>query len=859
MEWVVRGIVFTFPGLLPWLLFRSTLENRDSPGGVGLLVMIPAASVYAIAFAVRTVTTTTWLWYGAANIGLAAIASTAVGWFLLTTEFTGYIERPRRALGGFGLLLLIDQIFAWTNPLHHRYYEPIASISLPTAGIAQIGGPLFQLHALGAYLIIFLGILACLSGAISSRGIRRTQNLVLIGAVALPVGANISFFAQLTARNYTSVMFVPAVFILAWVLFEADFFDVVSRGRELAVENIDNPIVIVDENNDVVETNPAARKLVHTDPEFEKMSLVEFFAPVCEQFKLLDLPGELETEITITQEGGQRYFDLRSSRLKNEADAPGGWVITLHEITQVKRREQALQQLHTKTATIVEEEERSSICSAAVSAINDVLGIAEVGVYFYNRRQEALIPVDTTEAFDELWTTDQPECESANSLLWAVYESGTNIQLTDRRALERVFPEDDGSVERALLLPLGTHGLLVIPAVTPTTLSEIEANFARLLSTSIETALDKARREQGLKTVQTVSRDALTATTTDEMVETVLSQLPETLDFPLAAIWEYDSPTHQLQPVGSTGPADSLFDETPVFTPGNSIAWRAFQEQETKLISSISDYPDAYDSDSVIRSEVISPIDGFGVFAAGSLHAESFTENEQQILASLSTNLQAAAQLIERRRDMRLLDQVLGRILRHNLRNELTVIKGYAQQIEDEPEESPPIGKNIIEAADRLEKTTANAQTMREVVSNRDDTTTVALTELVTDAVDTVQDEFPSAEIHLNCATAVTVTAHPNIHDAVRQLIRNGIEHNTSVVPTVDVQVFETEGGPKIEVADNGPGIPRNELTVLDKHGESALEHGSGAGLWVIDRVATYSNIALEFSTDSGTTASLTF
>lgn len=860
MEWVVRGLFFTLPGLLPWILFRRTLENHDSPGAVGLLVTIPAVSVYAIGFAVRTVTTTPWVWYVAANVGLGAIATAGVGWFLLSTEYTGYIKQPQRLLAAFSVLLLIDQILAWTNPFHHLYYDPIASLSLPTAGIAPIGGPLFQFHAVGAYLLVLLGILACLAEAASSQGIRRTQNFVLIGAVALPAGANVSYLVQLTTQNYTSLMFVATVFILAWVLFEADFFDVVPRGRERAVRNMDDPIVVIDDSNEIVETNPAARRVVNIESGVVGMPLTEFFAPFSEQFEALDLPSELETEITLAQANGQRHFDLRCSRLTRESNETGGWVITLHEITQVKQREQILQQLHTKTATIINQSDRSSICSAAVNAITDVLSIAEVGVYCYNRREEALIPADTTEAFDQLWNTDQAERQSAKSLLWAVYISNTNIRITDRRELQRVFPDEGDSLNSAILLPLGSHGILVIPEVSTGAIGEIETNFAQLLSTSIETALDRARREQGLKTVQNVSRDVLTAKTTDEMAEVVLSQLPEALDFPLAAIWEHDPSTQQLQPLGSTGPADPLFDETPVFEPGNSIAWQAFQQQKTKLISKISNYPEAYDPESVIQSEVISSIDEFGVFAAGSIHPKSFTENERMILASLSTNLQAAAQLIERRRDMQLLDQVLGRILRHNLRNELTVIKGYAQTIEPESDESAPqIDENIIAAAERLEKTATNAQTMREVVRNRDDTTTVSLGGLVADTVDKIRDEFHTAEIQLECEADATVTAHPNIHDAVRQLIRNGIEHNTSDSPVVNIQVFVADDSPKIEVSDNGPGIPRDELTVLNKHGESALEHGSGAGLWVIDRVASYSNVSLDFSVDSGTTVTLTF
>jgi sensor histidine kinase regulating citrate/malate metabolism len=37
-----------------------------------------------------------------------------------------------------------------------------------------------------------------------------------------------------------------------------------------------------------------------------------------------------------------------------------------------------------------------------------------------------------------------------------------------------------------------------------------------------------------------------------------------------------------------------------------------------------------------------------------------------------------------------------------------------------------------------------------------------------------------------------------------------------------------------IAVADNGPGIPDHEQQVLEAGEESALEHGSGLGLWAV-------------------------
>ena len=40
---------------------------------------------------------------------------------------------------------------------------------------------------------------------------------------------------------------------------------------------------------------------------------------------------------------------------------------------------------------------------------------------------------------------------------------------------------------------------------------------------------------------------------------------------------------------------------------------------------------------------------------------------------------------------------------------------------------------------------------------------------------------------------------------------------------------------------------------------ESDLQHGSGAGLWLVDRLADYSNASVEFTVEDGTAVRLTF
>jgi signal transduction histidine kinase len=70
------------------------------------------------------------------------------------------------------------------------------------------------------------------------------------------------------------------------------------------------------------------------------------------------------------------------------------------------------------------------------------------------------------------------------------------------------------------------------------------------------------------------------------------------------------------------------------------------------------------------------------------------------------------------------------------------------------------------------------------------------------------------------------------------QLVENAIEHTTEGRPTVEITVTADEDAVSIRVADDGPGIPEDELVGIVGDGErTQLTHGSGFGLWLVRMV----------------------
>jgi PAS domain S-box-containing protein len=210
---------------------------------------------------------------------------------------------------------------------------------------------------------------------------------------------------------------------------------------------------------------------------------------------------------------------------------------------------------------------------------------------------------------------------------------------------------------------------------------------------------------------------------------------------------------------------------------------------------------------------------------------------------------QDVTDLIERRRQL----QLLGRYLRHNLRNSMNVVLGYAEAIEAEA------GPLVSEYAERIEDRARTLlddveteQTITTLLRSESEPTTVELGSLVRSVVGDCADAAPGASITVSAPESLRVRAIPELETALDELVSNAVEHNDADTPEVRVEV-ETDGeDAAVRVADDGPRIPDVEVDVLaDAETETPVYHGQGLGLWMVHVVVQRSGGHLSFGESS--------
>jgi signal transduction histidine kinase len=172
--------------------------------------------------------------------------------------------------------------------------------------------------------------------------------------------------------------------------------------------------------------------------------------------------------------------------------------------------------------------------------------------------------------------------------------------------------------------------------------------------------------------------------------------------------------------------------------------------------------------------------------------------------------------------------EVLNRTLRHNVRNKLDVVRADAERLADEER-----ADSIVEATTALERLSGKARRIERLLGrSRSERTPTDAVEVVESVTAAVEADHPGAVVSVDVPASSATVDGELFRFALRNLVENAVVHNDGPEPRVSVRVTATGTGTRVVVADDGPGIPEAERSVIESSTESPLSHASGIGLW---------------------------
>ncbi|MEF8902127.1 MAG: PAS domain-containing sensor histidine kinase [Halovenus sp.] len=181
--------------------------------------------------------------------------------------------------------------------------------------------------------------------------------------------------------------------------------------------------------------------------------------------------------------------------------------------------------------------------------------------------------------------------------------------------------------------------------------------------------------------------------------------------------------------------------------------------------------------------------------------------------------------------------QVLNRLFRHNIRNDLDVIRAHAEFAlrngSGDGNGADESLERILKVTDEVAELSADARQIQRLTRNSSiDRSSVNLPQLVETVVETVTRDRPDVSVTVDVPAVELSLDRDLLRFALRNLVENAVEHNDSPSPSVEVRATERESGIRLVIIDNGPGIPDAEWEVIEAGREAVHDHLTSLGLW---------------------------
>jgi signal transduction histidine kinase len=190
----------------------------------------------------------------------------------------------------------------------------------------------------------------------------------------------------------------------------------------------------------------------------------------------------------------------------------------------------------------------------------------------------------------------------------------------------------------------------------------------------------------------------------------------------------------------------------------------------------------------------------------------------------------------------------LNRVLRHNLRNQVEVIRSNAEVLADESTNG--YADSIIESADRLSELGRSARSIDKIVSQPSATAEVDLASVVNETAGDTRGR-DGVDLSLSVPESATlVTERHAVVAAAESAVENALSRAAN---SVTVTLEKIPEGYSLTVVDDGSSMPDDEIASVSAGTETPLQHSTGIGLWQLKWAVTKFNGDLSIENDDGT------
>jgi signal transduction histidine kinase len=365
---VLGATLLTQAGVAYWV-YRY---QRDQSGSMWFLIMVGAGVIWVLPMLLALVLSTPLFQKGAYFVGHLGVILTVGSFMIFASTYTGSGFHRSRLLQTtlFGILA-VYLVLAPTNSMHSLLFE-FSSRETPFSYLAITRGPAYQAMALLIQLPVFYASYRLAEHLLATQRRGGMQfALFALGALSILALENIAQWTTVVPApgfpHATLAMFAFYV-CTALALFRFRLLDAKPVARNAVIEDLQNPVLVVDGRNRVADYNVAATNIWPTLSDQTR----EPFGAVCPELAsdvdLAQPDGESATRTTLTRRGGRRHYSVTVSPVTVGNEMTGWRSILLRDTTELRRSREQLKAQNerlNKVATTISHDLRNPINVAA--------------------------------------------------------------------------------------------------------------------------------------------------------------------------------------------------------------------------------------------------------------------------------------------------------------------------------------------------------------------------------------------------------------------------------------------------------------------------------------------------------------
>lgn len=357
MHW--QSTPYVFPvvaaGMISaWLAF-SAWQRRPAPGATLFSLLMLAVAQWSIGYALELASADLPIKLFWDNVSWLGAVCAPAAWLAFALQYTNRARwLTHRVLIMLALEPLITLLLVWTNASHGLINS---TINLDTgasfSSLVFTYGPWFWVNVAYSYLLLLLGtLLICsfIQTLMRSASLYRGQAGALLLAVAAPWVGNA--FTLLGWNPFPRLDLTPFAFTVTGIamassLFRFRLLDIRPVAREVLIENMKDVLFVLDEQNRLVDLNPAAQRVLgRAAKELVGQPALQVFSAWPQLVAHYNDVTDVHEEIVVDAGTTEHVFDLRISPLyrRNGHLTLSGRLVILSDITSRRQVERALKE-----------------------------------------------------------------------------------------------------------------------------------------------------------------------------------------------------------------------------------------------------------------------------------------------------------------------------------------------------------------------------------------------------------------------------------------------------------------------------------------------------------------------------------